>query len=83
MPRIELKPCPFCGGPGSFENRKPDKNDPMEKMLFPKGVFRATCRNSGCWNKGPLPNNWFGRKEAAAEVWNRRAQTQGEEDGNP
>lgn len=71
-PSPKLKPCPFCGGKATFVIKKPKPNDPVENLLFPDGCFRVACRNAGCWNSGPLPNNWYGVKEEAAEVWNRR-----------
>lgn len=66
----KLKPCPFCGGVAKYVTNTPRKDGPIE-MLFRK-AYRVECGRAGCWNSGPLPNNWWGDKKTAAKVWNRR-----------
>lgn len=59
MKKIELKPCPFCGGKA--------KRIRMSNKPFPPFV-RVQCRICGC-------GTTFLRKDSkdAVEIWNRRA----------
>lgn len=68
MADIELKPCPFCGGEAQmFDLRK-----------VHLGVFYfVECRERKCRVK----TGYLCTKEEAAEVWNRRAETKGGENG--
>lgn len=81
MSEIKLLPCPFCGKSavvmsdvadcemcGNFESdecpeyRKPEKDGCMQIVVCDVG--KGGCGASGGWRLG---------REAAAEVWNRRA----------
>ena len=60
MEKVELKPCPFCGGEAI-----------MERLAVPKWEYRVRCNNIRCKIQ---PNTWLRKsKEEASEFWNRRA----------
>ncbi len=61
-PKVELKPCPFCGKPG-------------ETNLGGFGEWYVTCSDDNCGGRlgtGILANN----EHTAAEIWNRRMPTE-------
>jgi hypothetical protein len=70
----ELKPCPFCGGPGVLE---------LEECHFPSRrkpkYYAVKCETSGCpasniaqdGEMGGFFNSW--PKDEAIAVWNKRA----------
>lgn len=64
---VKLLPCPFCGGEAKFVKTS-DEIVPVRVELVAWNVKCSRCFAS------PLPNNYEGSKEAAAERWNRRAE---------
>ncbi len=71
MPTPELKPCPW-GGPAYTQN-------------WLDRAFRVVCKCGVCKIDCPfneLIGEWKRTREEAAETWNRRADTKGENDGN-
>lgn len=64
---VKLLPCPFCGGEAKFVKTS-DEIVPGRVELVAWNVRCSRCFAS------PLPNNYEGSKEAAAERWNRRAE---------
>ena len=64
---VKLLPCPFCGGEAKFVKTS-DEIVPGRVELVAWNVKCSRCFAS------PLPNNYEGSKEAAAERWNRRAE---------
>lgn len=65
-PKIELKPCPFCGGEAmidaiSFGQQKPE--------------YTPCCTNQRClaFYLGYGDNGLFKTKKKAINAWNRRA----------
>lgn len=55
----ELKPCPFCGKPGSL-------------LHYPGDGYLPECSDPACCGMVEI---WFATEEEAAEAWNRRAET--------
>ena len=64
----ELRRCPFCGG--EAEIRKEVDTSFMGGVAFI--AYKVVC--SKCW-ASPLPNNYYGDKQEAIELWNRREPT--------
>lgn len=60
----ELKPCPFCGGDGSFTI------DTVEKTVY-GSCWTCGARGSGVWYKEDYPSVEEVKK--AVRAWNRRA----------
>ena len=56
--KIELKPCPFCGGEAVYRS--------VDYLVEPSGYVR--CKNGCC------TQHWYSPKDKAIELWNRRAQ---------
>lgn len=61
----ELRRCPFCGG--EAEIREEVDTSFMDGVAFV--AYKVVC--SKCW-ASPLPNNYYGDKQEAIELWNRR-----------
>ena len=59
MTKIELKPCPFCGGAAVMQEGTSKEN------------YKACCGDLACI--GSHIYKWHPTKEKAAEAWNRRA----------
>ena len=63
--KIELKPCPFCGGGAE-----------MRQFANPKNFYCVVCNKCGCGTDGHRVNCYKGtdaeNKKANAEVWNKR-----------
>lgn len=60
MTDTELKPCPFCGGPGKI-TKHPDA-ELMGRM------YTGICDHCGV-----SPHGWFASVDEAANAWNTRA----------
>ena len=60
----ELKPCPFCGGKGTF--RKSNDNPPCIK------VYHPCKRDYHTPYQIVIETKWCKTVEEAAELWNRR-----------
>ena len=58
-PKIELKPCPFCGGDAELKN--------LERRFEP---WECSCNNPEC---DAIAAAYGSTPEEAAENWNRRA----------
>lgn len=58
MPKVELKPCPFCGAK-AFRLHSPDMNR----------QFRVMCNRLHCGCEGPPRDT----PRQADNAWNRRA----------
>lgn len=67
---VPLKPCPFCGGEAEMIQ------DTDEFVPGKIAVTAYIVKCSKCW-AAPLPNNYEGKKEAAAARWNRRIEACG------
>lgn len=59
MDKIELLPCPFCGGEAEIEEMK-------RGILKPTTGYWITCKLCGCHSRAG-----FDRRKAV-EDWNRR-----------
>jgi hypothetical protein len=64
MNKLELKPCPFCGGPSQFEEITPDK--------YPHTTWSVGCANGDEDCIAYQMTARFSRKIEAAEAWNKR-----------
>lgn len=62
MKTLELKPCPFCGGEGSFVA------EPEEKIIY-CGCWDCGARSISFGYKNVPSDIYF---NAAADAWNRR-----------
>lgn len=62
LEKIALKPCPFCGSAGMFENARGSYGYYPEKL-------RVRCSDAGCSGQ----TGWFIHGEKAANAWNSRA----------
>ena len=59
--KIELKPCPFCGGEASLVKRK------LKTGFYPSGgTYYVHCKN--CL----ITTQPRSKKEPVIEIWNRR-----------
>lgn len=67
MSRTKLKPCPFCGGEAYMDNflTRGDDGEWIE-------VYSVCCDNEVCLYK-PYTERFTLSVEAAAEMWNKRA----------
>jgi len=61
-PKIQLRPCPFCGAPGAFDSYPDDSINGRWKFL-------AHC-SADC-EVNPIAKAWS--HESAARIWNGRA----------
>ena len=67
MPKIDIKPCPFCGS---------DDQGRVHIRRMGKGGYRVVC--SACGSMGPhvtvkaWHDNRFIAQTQAAQLWNRR-----------
>lgn len=63
MPKIELKPCPFCGNLAHIYH-----------TVYPSGytAYKVCCiHETDCYLNNGIPAD-FETEEEAAEAWNRR-----------
>ena len=58
----ELKPCPFCGGPGQIQRYRTQKID----------TFSPGCEACGFW-MDPLSWDISWSRRQAVLMWNKRA----------
>ena len=63
--KVELKPCPFCGGQ-NIEVLK-EKQD-LDDLSFPFYAFVCNCNKGGCG----ASSGYYPTLEKAIEAWNRR-----------
>ena len=61
MSKIELKPCPFCGGEAHKRIAFPVDEDGMEMNMYIVG-----CKTCG------IEFSWLWNEECAIELWNTR-----------
>lgn len=70
MSKIELKPCPFCGGNATIvENEEPRLYRPSRN--HPYCVYCGNCELLFGFDEDY--GGTFDTKKEAAEAWNRRA----------
>ena len=66
MCRVDLKPCPFCGGKARIR-----KYVDIAFLVHKSNCYMAQCDNCGCGTS-------YESSEAHAEAtWNRRAPSEG------
>jgi Lar family restriction alleviation protein len=80
---VDLKPCPFCGGKASFEQRSYGTTSPDSVRLG----FSIRCIKCGTFVPGADGyiainlssigelNIWHDDRKQAFDAWNRRAET--------
>jgi hypothetical protein len=68
--KIELLPCPFCGGEAKICG---------EDYGNGTGAYYVSCINDMCWcalgemwDRDAMPDHMFGDEETAATYWNTR-----------
>lgn len=77
MNEPKLLPCPFCGGPGTFQDCRP--RDPDIDLSYE--WWMAGCDHCGVWSPfitedKPEWEQVDPTKEIAAAAWNTRAASQ-------